>query len=162
MPNAPKQDFVAELCDAGSDACHKSLAELAVVLQHIGYRVWNKSPREATLRVYYKEKRYPLFNPRFRQIPIDEVESKQQPALVVTVISKGDDALDNWLKSFESGPDIWFSLTSILSNRYYYHGDFVIPLEAAIRDDQLDLSVVIPSLRMIFQISRGESTMSAG
>jgi hypothetical protein len=162
MPETPERDYVTDLCDPDSDTCHGALADLAVVLDQLGFKVRKKPAKEATLRVYCQGKSYPLLNPRFRLVPTDDAEGEHLLALVVTVLSKGDDALDNRLKSFESGQGIGFIAVTKPSGQHYCHGHFVIPLEGAIQDDHLDLSRVSPSLRAIFQTCDNETTMNAG
>lgn len=70
---------------AGSEANHNALLNLAGLLREAGFNVRNKSPTEATLRVYLDlQHRYPLLNPRFTdgRLEITVLTKKSRPKLL--------------------------------------------------------------------------------
>ena len=54
-----------DMFEPGTEANHEALELLRELLVDVGFRVHQKSRREATLRVYLADRDHPLLNPRF-------------------------------------------------------------------------------------------------
>jgi hypothetical protein len=124
------KNATGSLYEPNSEACHRALEDLRVVLDHLGFKVNKKAAREATLRVYLtKRGRYPLLNPRFEPTAAELDANLDTECLDFTVLSKGDDgSLDRHLLSFPSSDQCTFVRVATASGRYYCHGHFIIPV----------------------------------
>lgn len=129
-----------DLFDPNSEACKKSLDRLRDVMIDAGFHVWNRSPRESTLRAYLsKEDKYPLLNPRFEFARSYEDKSFPTDFIVVTVLSKDrSGAYSAQLATFENTPELVFVQGDALAPGLHYHGDFLIPLPVAAEPDEDD------------------------
>jgi hypothetical protein len=127
------------------------LRELAIVLDHLGFRVRKKSPREATLRVYpFGFQRYPLLNPRFTSEALYRGKTVRGAFLEINVWSKGDDRLDQHLRAFGSTNICEFVATGRPRPRYFHHGYFVIPVTFAdARAEEIHFTILGRSLRSV-------------
>jgi hypothetical protein len=137
-PNIKSSDVVernikgakGSLYNRYSDAARISMERLQDVLSGVGYLVRNKSPQEATLRVYPVEyPQYPLLNPHFVQNAAGLDESWDMECVAICVWSKGcGAALDRQLAKFRSTKGCAFFAKSRNCQGYYLHGYFVIPV----------------------------------
>lgn len=115
--------------DPKAEACHAALEQLRDLLDHLGFSVRKKAPGEAALRVYPRGYgRYPLLNPRFHSHATHLGKRRGGGFLVLTVLSKGDDRLDQDLRTFASSAACDFVSSGRIDGEYYHHGDFVVPL----------------------------------
>lgn len=115
------------LYDSDSEACSVALEELRDLLLNVGFTVYKKAVREATLRVYpTKPATYPLLNPCF--VEKDQVHGAE--SLTVHVLSRKDNGgIDRQLATFTSTPACSFVAYPAGSPKYYrHHGDFILPL----------------------------------
>lgn len=142
-----------DLCDPHSDVCHAALEQLSDVLDHLGFTVRKKSPREATLRVYPNGyNNYPLLNPRFEVNPMKAGQRTSGCSVVFTVLSRGDELLDQGLRRFASTRDCAFLPAGTQRGRYFHHGDFVLPIKLASGSDSgVDFASLADSLKMMRQ-----------
>src|SRR5438552_2312378 len=98
--------------DPKSATCHAALEDLAIALDQLGFKVRKKPPQEATLRVYVsRHTRYPLLNPRFEANATYRGRRGTGGFLVFNVLSKGDQALDERLRTFNSNHGTEFLAT---------------------------------------------------
>ena len=126
-----------DLFDPKSEACRKSLDRLRDVMIDAGFYVWNRSPRESTLRAYLtKGDKYPLLNPRFAFDGSEDDTSIPTDFIVVTVLSKDrSGAYSAQLATFENLPNVVFSRRDTFAYGLQYHGNFLIPLPVVAEPD---------------------------
>ena len=153
----PRLNWPAGLFDPDSETCHVALENLSVALDQLGFKVRKKSAQEATLRVYpERHNEYPLLNPRFVADAIYRGTREAGGFLVVNVLSKGNAALDERLRNFNSKEDIEFIATDHDSGGYHYHGEFVVPLKgAATSAESIVFDGIREPLREIGRICKG-------
>ena len=122
--------FAGNLYDSDSEAHHRSLERLAVVLDQLGYRVRKKAEREATLRVYLRQdQRYPLLNPRFERTAADLDAALDRECVVVTVLSKHENgSLQRHLEAYPAADHSRFVPNGVAKFGYFCHGYFVVSL----------------------------------
>jgi hypothetical protein len=151
-PNWPQGLF-----DSSSPVCHAALEDLSVVLDQLGFKVRKKSLQEATLRVYVaKHNQYPLLNPRFETSAVYRGKRQAGGFLVFSVLSKGDEVLDNRLRTFNSNHEGEFTATSHDSAGYHYHGEFVIPLaRTGPSNESIDYGALLEPLLEIARACKG-------
>jgi hypothetical protein len=118
------------LYDGDSGACHLTLQQLGEFLDAIGFKVRKKSPRESTLRVYVKDRKYPLLNPRFEPSAECFGVRGHKESLVFAVFSKGlGSRFDHALTAFPSTDQCTFSPDACdWPEGYRLHGHFLLPL----------------------------------
>ncbi len=138
-----------DLFEEGSDANNSALEMLAEALRDIGFRVRKKSPIEHTLRVYpRKYGQYPLLNPRFMADAVHINPAWNKEGVVVSVLSKGQEAsIDTLLSSFRSETCVFSADNAQGQYRYRYHGAFFIPLcfEGEKGNEVIDLAALSQS-----------------
>jgi hypothetical protein len=140
-----------DLFRKGSPACHAALEELRSVLLRVGFSVAKKSPLDSTLRVYSRKYgQYPLLNPRFEAVAPGR---KSLECVWISVLSKGDEELDAYLRAYPSSDACTFVVDGITQGPYYYHGHFILPI-TLIRTDQterVDFSALDGPLRGLLE-----------
>jgi hypothetical protein len=114
-----------------SDASHRALEQLWEVLYGRGFKLSRKHAKETTLRAYpVKYGQYPLLNPRFVGSASGLDPHWDRECLDVAVLSKGDAGLGRKLAIFPSTRGCAFLADPYgLSDGYYYHGSFLLPVE---------------------------------
>ena len=141
------------LCNPKTESCHAALQHLRDVLDHLGFTVRKKPPQEATLRVYPNGfNNYPLLNPRFEPTATSHGNAGDKCVLVFTVLSKGDELLDQHLRRFASIPECEFLPDGSQHGRYFYHGDFLLPVSfTGTHGDEVDFGALGESLKKMRQ-----------
>jgi hypothetical protein len=120
-------------CDDKSDACHAALEQLREILLAIGFHVYKKQARYATLQVYLaRGSKYPLLNPRFCRYTTDG--GGVIDSLEITVISKedheGHERLKERVRDFIATPACFLIPDQEPApGGYFYQGRFVFPLK---------------------------------
>ena len=71
--------------------------------------------------------------------------------LVISVLSKGDDRLDQELRAFASSKDCEFVAAGTTDAGYHHHGDFVVPLKYSAKRNDVDFQALGGSLLKVRQ-----------
>jgi hypothetical protein len=123
-----------------------ALEQLGEFLDAIGFKVRKKAPGESTLRVYVKNRQYPLLNPRFESSAECFGVAGHKELLVFTVFSKGlGHRFDHALGAFPSTDQCTFNPDARDRPRgYRLHGYFLLPLSfrGGPGEQQLDLAAL--------------------
>jgi hypothetical protein len=107
-----------------------NLERLRESLLAVGFKVHEKAPLQAALRVYVNGHKYPLLNPRFEASAEPFGVTGHKASLVFTVSSRGlGDRFDRALTAFPSTDQCALRPDARNHSRgYRLHGYFLLPL----------------------------------